>query len=277
MQTLGATGAFNFGLTFFKDWFPRSQIFLPSPLLNVHERILKRTSVRRYGVYPYYDYKTNSLEVPNMLQFLKSVANESVVVLHANVHKPTGLNPTNKEWDSILEVCRAKSHIPFMLLNYQGLSSGNLTKDAYSVRKFLKEGMQMLVSQSYSFNMGIYGERMGSVSIVCPDADTLPMVMSQITRQARRYYTMPPLHGARTVARVLKNPANFDEWQKEIKKINERLVGLRKILKEKFTELKTPGKWDTLLQQGGPNAALGLTGKTFLLSVFRIAFKASGN
>ena len=45
---------------------------------------------------------------------------------------------------------------------------------------------------------------------------------------------------------------------KEIKEINERIVWLRKTLKEKFSELKTLGKWDTLLQQGGPNAAFGV-------------------
>lgn len=56
-------------------------------------------------------------------------------------------------------------------LNYtyfvqQGFASGNLDADAHSVRSFVADGGELLAAQSYAKNMGLYGERVGALSIV---------------------------------------------------------------------------------------------------------------
>lgn len=48
----------------------------------------------------------------------------------------------------------------------QGFASGSLDTDAQAVRMFVADGGEVLVAQSYAKNMGLYGERVGALSIV---------------------------------------------------------------------------------------------------------------
>lgn len=48
----------------------------------------------------------------------------------------------------------------------QGFASGSLDTDAQSVRTFVADGGECLIAQSYAKNMGLYGERVGALSIV---------------------------------------------------------------------------------------------------------------
>ena len=46
-----------------------------------------------------------------------------------------------------------------------------MDKDAFSIRHFVEEGHNVIVTQSFSKNMGLYGERVGLLSFVCADVD----------------------------------------------------------------------------------------------------------
>lgn len=45
----------------------------------------------------------------------------------------------------------------FFDMAYQGFASGDIDKDAYAVRYFLKEGHKICLAQSFAKNMGLYG------------------------------------------------------------------------------------------------------------------------
>jgi aspartate aminotransferase len=49
---------------------------------------------------------------------------------------------------------------------WQGFASGSLDTDAYAVRLFVNDGGECFIAQSYAKNMGLYGERVGALSIV---------------------------------------------------------------------------------------------------------------
>ena len=66
-------------------------------------------------------------------------------------------------------------------------------------------GLQVIVTQSFAKNFGLYGERIGAIHISCPSADNAKKVMSQIKIVARAMYSNPPIHGARLVATCLAN------------------------------------------------------------------------
>lgn len=53
-----------------------------------------------------------------------------------------------------------------MPLIIQGFASGSLDKDAQPVRLFVADGGECFVAQSYAKNLGLYGERVGALSIV---------------------------------------------------------------------------------------------------------------
>ena len=40
---------------------------------------------------------------------------------------------------------------------YQGFATGDVDNDAFPVRKFAEDGHLMILAQSYSKNMGLYG------------------------------------------------------------------------------------------------------------------------
>jgi len=56
--------------------------------------------------------------------------------------------------------------ICWFLFTLQGFASGSLDKDAQPVRMFVADGGELLMAQSYAKNMGLYGERVGALSIV---------------------------------------------------------------------------------------------------------------
>lgn len=59
--------------------------------------------------------------------------------------------------------------IPYFDSAYQGFASGDLIKDSWPIRYFAEQGFEMLVSQSYAKNMGMYGERIGALHVISKD------------------------------------------------------------------------------------------------------------
>ena len=106
-----------------------------------------------------------------MLADLEAATAGSVVLLHTCAHNPTGVDPTNAQWQQIADVCKRRQLYPFFDTAYQGFTSGNLDKDAYGLRLFLDQGFEMVIAQSFAKIMGLYGERTGAFTVVCADAE----------------------------------------------------------------------------------------------------------
>lgn len=94
----------------------------------------------------------------------------------------------------------------------QGFASGDCVKDGQAIQIFLKAGLPMALSQSYAKNMGMYGQRIGALSIVCENAQEAQNVESQLKAVARAMYSNPPCHGAYLVHEILSDPALKAQW-----------------------------------------------------------------
>lgn len=103
--------------------------------------------------------------------------------------------------------CSANSH------NMQGFASGDIAADAYALRLFGHAGVEMLVGQSYAKTMGLYGERVGTLSVVCADGLRAATVRSQLKQLARLLYSNPPRHGAEVAVLVLSQPELRGVWE----------------------------------------------------------------
>ena len=95
---------------------------------------------------------------------------------------------------------------------YQGFASGDTNRDAYAIRKFVSDGHQICLSQSFAKNMGLYGERVGAFSIISEDQKEKAAIDSQLKILIRPMYSNPPKHGARIASYVLSNPELNKEW-----------------------------------------------------------------
>jgi aspartate/tyrosine/aromatic aminotransferase len=82
------------------------------------------------------------------------------------------VDPTKDQWKEIAELCKDKGHIPFFDVAYQGFATGSLDQDAWAPRYFVDQGLELFVAQSYSKNLGLYGERVGAISMVCDDKES---------------------------------------------------------------------------------------------------------
>lgn len=177
-QAISGTGALYIGFEFLKTYLPRF-VYIPNPTWLNHKNILDDCGLK-YIEYPYYNPKTRGSNIPEMIQFLEKGIAGSIVLLHACAHNPTGVDPTEAEWKQIAEVMKRNNLIPFFDSAYQGFATGDLEKDAWPIRHFASQGFQMIISQSFAKNMGLYGERIGALHMITSNKDTADKVLSQI-------------------------------------------------------------------------------------------------
>ena len=50
---------------------------------------------------------------------------------------------------------------------YQGLASGNIDADVFSIRKFIEDGNRICLAQTFSKNMSLYTEHVGALTMIC--------------------------------------------------------------------------------------------------------------
>jgi aromatic-amino-acid transaminase len=158
-----------------------------------------------------------------MLEDLNALPNGSIVVLHACCHNPTGVDLTPADWKNVLDVVKAKGHVPFLDMAYQGFGDG-IDEDAAAVRLFAESGLTFFVSSSFSKSFSLYGERVGALSIVSESKEESARVLSQVKRVIRTNYSNPPTHGASVVAAVLNSPELRAQWEAELAEMRLRIA-----------------------------------------------------
>lgn len=146
-------------------------------------------------------------------------------------------------------------HIP----THQGFASGDLDRDAASIRLFADAGLELLLAQSYAKNMGLYGERVGALTVISRDAEASRRVESQLQKVIRGMYSNPPRHGAEIVAAILGDAELAAGWKRELKGMADRIMAMRERLFAELAALGTPGNWDHLRNQIGMFSYTGLT------------------
>lgn len=94
--------------------------------------------------------------------FFQSAPEKSVILLHACAHNPTGMDPSQEQWKQICAVMQRRRLFPFFDSAYQGFASGDPDKDAWAVRYFVEQKMEMIIAQSFAKNFGLYSKQFDS-------------------------------------------------------------------------------------------------------------------
>ena len=257
-QAISGTGALRIGGAFLAKFYPHSKkIYLPNPSWGNHTPIMKDSGLE-VQQYRYFDKSTIGLDLKGMLEDLDKAPSKSIIMLHACAHNPTGVDPTPEQWKQISQVVKSKEHFVFFDMAYQGFASGDIDKDAFAVRQFIKDGHQVCLAQSYAKNMGLYGERVGAFSIVCSSPEEQKAVESQIKIIVRPMYSNPPMNGARLVSHVLNTPVLYQEWLGEVKMMADRIISMRSALKKDLHDLGSAHNWDHITRQIGMFCFTGL-------------------
>ena len=121
---------------------------------------------------------------------------------------------------------------------YQGFASGDVDRDAFAVRLFIKDGHQIALAQSYAKNMGLYGERAGAFSLITSSKEEAARTLSQLKILIRPMYSNPPIHGARIVSSILSTPDLRTEWLGDVKQMADRIISVRSKLRSNLVSRK---------------------------------------
>ena len=258
VQGLSGTGSLRLGAALIAKYMAGTTVYIPQPTWGNHRNIFSDAGLE-WKYYRYYDPATIDLDIDGLLSDLREAPAKSVVVLHGCAHNPTGCDPTPEQWEQIAAVCLERGHIPFFDVAYQGFASGDLIKDAAAPRLFAKKGMEMMVTQSYSKNLGLYAERIGALNVIVASKDVADKVLSQVKRIARAMYSNPPVHGARIVAEVVQNEDLFNEWNQEMGAMAGRIMEVRSELVKALQERMPERDWTFITRQIGMFSFTGLT------------------
>jgi aspartate/tyrosine/aromatic aminotransferase len=92
-----------------------------------------------------------------------------------------------------------------------------------------------LICNSFSKNFGLYGERVGGITVVAKTSPAATAVMSQIKAVIRSIYSNPPTHGAALAAHVLGDAGLRSLWERELSVMRGRIQQMRQCLFEQLT------------------------------------------
>jgi aromatic-amino-acid transaminase len=262
IQSIGSSGGLKVGADFIARWLPGSAVWVSDPTWDNHRSMFEGAGLTVH-TYPYYDARTGGLDFAGMRAALERVPEQSIVLLHACCHNPTGVDLTRAQWDELAPLLARRRLVPYLDLAYQGFADG-IAEDAYAVRALAAarepggRPLAFFVANSFSKSMSLYGERCGALSVVCADRAEAANVLGQLKFTVRRNYSSPPIHGGQIVARVLSDPALRTIWEGEVAAMRTRMLAMRESLHAVLTK-KIPGRdFGYVLRQRGMFSYTGL-------------------
>ena len=224
----------------------RPRIYLPTPTWSNHWNVFRQCGLEPCP-YRYYNSKTNDLDFEGLLEDLNAAPMGSAVLLHACAHNPTGCDPNLSQWKQIAKVMQQRRLVAFFDSAYQGFVSGNANQDAEAFRYFVSNygtwddatskkrawlrrlgrfrglsnpsvtttttTIPILLAQSFAKNFGLYGERCGTLSILCQTTSERDCVLSQLRSIIRPLYSSPPRHGSSIVKTILRNETLKEQYK----------------------------------------------------------------
>lgn len=152
-QSISGTGALRIGGAFLERFYPYTNtVYIPTPSWANHAAVFKDSGLK-VEKYRYYNPQTIGLDFEGMIADIKAMPKNSIILLHACAHNPTGVDPTQEQWKAISDAVKEGGHHPFFDMAYQGFASGNTDHDAFALRYFIQEGHQPCLAQSFAKNM----------------------------------------------------------------------------------------------------------------------------
>lgn len=257
-QTPGGTGGLRVGAELLRSSVGIDTIWMSNPTWANHAKIFGRAN---YTVkqYDYLDERGVALDFTSMMKSLTKAKTGEAILLHAACHNPTGVDLEPDQWNELLQFVADRGLIPFFDFAYQGFGNG-LDEDAQPIRDYLAAGnREAIICNSFSKNFGLYGERVGGLTIVTTSDDASKAMQSQIKTTIRTMYSNPPTHGCAIVNTILSDETLRSSWETELTQMRQRISGLRKSFVDTMNELAPDHDFDFVMKQNGMFSYSGLS------------------
>ncbi len=230
VQTIGGTGALYLAALFAKNVLGVKLVVVSDPTWGNHIAIFKLAGLE-VATYPYYNRTLGGLRFDGMRSALSTLPANTMVLIHACCHNPTGVDLPRDAWSEVVKIVKERNLVPLLDIAYQGLGDG-LDEDGYAPRLFADEGVAALVAASSSKNFALYGQRAGALHVLTRSNEEKRTVESILKSLVRSTYSNPPKFAGSVVAEVLADPELETRWRKEVDEMRERMVLMRRLFAE---------------------------------------------
>ncbi|MCU0962720.1 MAG: aspartate/tyrosine/aromatic aminotransferase [Pirellulaceae bacterium] len=256
-QTPGGTGALRVAADFFQQKLRGRRIWVSEPTWANHPSVFQAAGLE-VGTYPYLNAAGTGLDLDGLLATLRTVPAGDAVCLHASCHNPTGIDPTVDQWRLIAQVLVQRQLLPLVDFAYQGFAE-SIEADRAGLLVLADADVDMLICSSFSKNFGLYGERVGALTLVAPTAERAQVGLSHIKVCIRTNYSNPPRHGGLIVARILGDSQLRARWLDEVTAMRDRIAGMRRLFVDTLRAKGVTRDFSFITQQRGMFSYSGIT------------------
>ncbi len=257
-QTIGGSAALRVGADVLKQLLgERAQVAISDPSWGNHQ-VVFRAAGFAISQYRYFNPANHGLDFSGMLEDLARLEPDSVVLLHACCHNPTGVDLNAEQWQRVIALVQERKLLPFVDMAYQGFDQG-LAQDALVLRLLAQSPVRaFVVANSYSKSFSLYGERVGALSMVGTDRAEAARLLSNMKQTIRTIYSSPATHGAALVAGVLGSSELRTRWESELGSMRSRIHAMRAGFVERLAA-HGAAQFGFINQQAGMFSYSGLT------------------
>ncbi|QMW28328.1 hypothetical protein AFCA_003881 [Aspergillus flavus] len=259
-QSLSGTGALHLaGLLLRSVRSPLPKVYIPSPTWSNHGQVFSSLGFQ-CETFQYYDAEKRDIDIEAYYSALRAAEPNSVVIIHACAHNPTGCDPSKEQWKQIGLIMKERKLFPLFDAAYLGFNSGNVDDDAFAMRYFINE-LQMEAGGCLSFakNMGLYGERVGCLFFAAGTEKAATNTQSVLEMLQRSEVSNPPAYGAKIASAILGDETLKEMWYADLITMSGRIRSMRQALYDGLIKFGAPGTWDHLIRQSGMFGFLGLS------------------
>lgn len=249
VQAVAGSGSLHLAFSLLKS-IGYKDFYIGTPSWSNYRGMIEHVGCN-YIEYPYYNYETRSVDIEAVKKALNEAPSKSVFVLQAVCHNPTGCDLSHDQWSVIFDIIQQRGLFLVFDIAYQGLSSGDVNKDAWAIREAYSRKMEFIACQSYSKNLGLYSERAGCTHVCTWDLANQNTVTSKLVAISRNEVSFAPAFGARIAALVQTDPRLQQMWAEDVLRVGSRLQDVRKQALDWFVKLQTPGDWSHILELAG--------------------------
>ncbi|MCD9469673.1 aromatic amino acid aminotransferase [Photobacterium phosphoreum] len=255
-QAPGGTGALRVAAEFIKRQLGDVTVWISNPTWANHHGVFGAAGLdtKTYG---YYNAQTKDIDFDATIVDLNQAKSGDVVLLHGCCHNPTGIDPTNTQWQTLAKLCLDKGLLPMFDFAYQGFAHG-VEEDAQGLRIFADQVPELLVASSFSKNFGLYNERVGAFTLVAKNAEQAIISFSQVKSIARVIYSNPPAHGAAIVTQILNDAVLRAEWEQEVADMRDRIQEMRVLFVATLKQCGVDADFSFIERQNGMFSFSGL-------------------
>ncbi len=228
IQCVGGSGGIRLAIELAALANPNITVHIGVPTWPNHHSICQALGVE-IQTFQYFDKRTQSLCIDDIFSAVEQAQPGDIIILHGPCHNPTGADLASDQFLELVRIAEQRGVLPLIDAAYYGLGN-EIKQDLQLMRSAIELCPQAFLAMSCSKAFSLYRERTGILFSATPNVSQRVIVQSTLEKLARSNYSMPPAHGANSVALVLEDSKLRELWLNELREMKHRIRGVRRQL-----------------------------------------------